>query len=133
MKKPDVSDAGRPMIAHVITIDTKAKGIGFLVTPADTEGETPLKARTTSQFLEDTNVNSAEDLLVYTLNTEVAGLNGTFSGVTSRGVGVNGDESARWANPGGVNRARLSSQSLKRAIRESVDALKNEKQVEILL
>lgn len=43
----------RPMIAHVIEIDTKAKGIEFLVTPPDSEGETPLKARTTSQFLEE--------------------------------------------------------------------------------
>jgi hypothetical protein len=43
----------RPMIAHILTIDTKAKGIGFLVTPPDAEGEKPLKARTTSQFLEE--------------------------------------------------------------------------------
>lgn len=43
----------RPMIAHVLEIDTKAKGIEFLVTPPDAEGETPLKARTTSQFLEE--------------------------------------------------------------------------------
>jgi hypothetical protein len=49
----------RPMIAHVLTIDTKAKGIGFLVTPADTQGETPLKARTTSQFLEEFGVQVA--------------------------------------------------------------------------
>lgn len=43
----------RPMIAHILTIDTKEKGIEFLVTPPDSEGETPLKARTTSQFLEE--------------------------------------------------------------------------------
>jgi hypothetical protein len=43
----------RPMIAHILTIDTKEKGIEFLVTPPDSDGETPLKARTTSQFLED--------------------------------------------------------------------------------
>ena len=43
----------RPMIAHILTVDTKEKGIEFLVTPPDTEGEMPLKARTTSQFLED--------------------------------------------------------------------------------
>ena len=43
----------RPMIAHVLTIDTKEKGIEFLITPPDSEGETPLKARTTSQFLEE--------------------------------------------------------------------------------
>ena len=49
----------RPMIAHVLTIDTKAQGIRFLVTPADTKGETPLMARTTSQFLEEFGVQVA--------------------------------------------------------------------------
>ena len=49
----------RPMIAHVLTIDTKAKGIEFLVTPPDSKGETPLKARTTSQFLEEFNLQIA--------------------------------------------------------------------------
>lgn len=43
----------RPMVAHVLTIDTKKKGIEFLVTPPDSKGEKPLKARTTSQFLEE--------------------------------------------------------------------------------
>jgi uncharacterized protein YigE (DUF2233 family) len=43
----------RPMIAHVLTIDRKAKGIEFLVTPPDSKGEMPLKARTTSQFLDE--------------------------------------------------------------------------------
>ena len=49
----------RPMIAHVITVDTKAKGISFLVTPADSKDEMPLKARTTSQFLEEFGVQVA--------------------------------------------------------------------------
>ena len=49
----------RPMIAHVLTIDTKEKGIEFLVTPPDSEGEKPLKARTTSQFLEEFNLQIA--------------------------------------------------------------------------
>ena len=49
----------RPMIAHVLTIDTKEKGIEFLVTPPDSEGEMPLKARTTSQFLEDFDLQIA--------------------------------------------------------------------------
>ena len=43
----------RGMIAHVLVVDTKAKGIEFLVTPPDLEGENPLKARTTSQFLDE--------------------------------------------------------------------------------
>ncbi|HMS00065.1 MAG TPA: phosphodiester glycosidase family protein [Anaerolineales bacterium] len=41
------------MIAHMIKIDTKTKGIQFLVTPADSKSETPLNARTTSQFLDE--------------------------------------------------------------------------------
>ena len=49
----------RPMIAHVLTIDTKKKGIEFLITPPDSDGETPLKARTTSQFLEEFNLQLA--------------------------------------------------------------------------
>ena len=49
----------RPMIAHVLTIDTKVKGIAFLVTPPDVEGEMPLKARTTSQFLQEFGVQIA--------------------------------------------------------------------------
>jgi hypothetical protein len=43
----------RPMIAHVVTIDTKEAAVEFLVTPPDSEGQRPLKARTTSQFLEE--------------------------------------------------------------------------------
>jgi Phosphodiester glycosidase len=49
----------RPMIAHVLTIDTKAKGIEFLVTPPDSKSETPLNARTTSQFLNEFGVQIA--------------------------------------------------------------------------
>jgi hypothetical protein len=49
----------RPMIAHVLAIDTKTKGIEFLVTPPDAKSETPLKARTTSQFLQEFNLQVA--------------------------------------------------------------------------
>lgn len=41
----------RPMVIHIITVDTKSKSIRFLVTPPDSQGSQPLKARTTSQFL----------------------------------------------------------------------------------
>jgi hypothetical protein len=34
----------RPLIAHVIVVDTKVPGISFLVTPPDADGETPLNA-----------------------------------------------------------------------------------------
>ena len=49
----------RPMIAHVLTVDTKAKGVEFLVTPPDSESEMPLKARTTSQFLDEFDLQIA--------------------------------------------------------------------------
>ena len=49
----------RPMIAHVIVIDTKVNGIRFLVTPPDSTGELPLNARTTSQFLDEFGVQLA--------------------------------------------------------------------------
>lgn len=48
-----------PMIAHVLVIDTRTKGLEFLVTPPDAEGEQPLKARTTSQFLEEFHLQIA--------------------------------------------------------------------------
>jgi hypothetical protein len=49
----------RPMIAHVIEIDTKKKGISFLVTPPDSKGDQPLNARTTAQFLDEFDVQIA--------------------------------------------------------------------------
>jgi len=47
------------MVAHVIIIDTKTKGIQFLVTPADSKSDIPLNARTTSQFLDEFGVQIA--------------------------------------------------------------------------
>jgi hypothetical protein len=41
------------VVAHVLTVDTKAKGLRLLVTPADNGDGPPLNARTTSQFLSD--------------------------------------------------------------------------------
>jgi hypothetical protein len=49
----------RPMVIHVVTVDTKSKGISFLVTPPDSQSATPLNARTTTQFLEEFNVEIA--------------------------------------------------------------------------
>ena len=43
----------RPMIAHVIVIDRKTAKVEFFVTPADSNDELPLNARTTSQFLDE--------------------------------------------------------------------------------
>ena len=44
------------MIAHILVIDTKTKGLGFFITPPDENWqnlEHPLHARTTSAFLEE--------------------------------------------------------------------------------
>jgi hypothetical protein len=49
----------RPVVIHVLTVDTKAADVSFLVTPPDTDSDQPLKARTTSQFLEEFNVQIA--------------------------------------------------------------------------
>lgn len=49
----------RPMVAHIVQIDTKVKGFSFLVTPPDSQNDQPLKARTTSQFLEEFGVQIA--------------------------------------------------------------------------
>jgi len=48
----------------------------------------------TKSFLDDTGITNAQDLLIYTTNTEVAGLNGNFSGVSSRGTGVSSNAEA---------------------------------------
>ncbi len=41
------------MIAHILVIDTKTKDMQFMVTPPDEVSEGVLKARTTSQYLEE--------------------------------------------------------------------------------
>lgn len=48
-----------PMIAHIIVIDRKTANVGFLVTPPDWDGELPLNARATSQFLDEFNLQIA--------------------------------------------------------------------------
>ncbi|MEW5871121.1 MAG: phosphodiester glycosidase family protein [Chloroflexota bacterium] len=49
----------RPMLVHIVTIDLRQKGISFLVTPGDPQAELPLEARTTSQFLEEFDLQLA--------------------------------------------------------------------------
>jgi Phosphodiester glycosidase len=49
----------RPMIIHILVIDTKATGVRFLVTPPDTKSDQPLNARTTTQFMEEFGVQIA--------------------------------------------------------------------------
>jgi hypothetical protein len=48
-----------PMIAHIVTADTNSKTISFLVTPGNRDNPLPLKARTTSKFLREFNVQIA--------------------------------------------------------------------------
>ena len=61
----------------------------------------------TQSFLQDTGITNAQQLLIYTTNTEVAGMNGNFSGVAARGSGVSSNaEAGRLLNPNSVNRAR---------------------------
>ncbi len=43
----------RPMVIHVVKVNLKEKGLSFLVTPGDPDAELPLKARSTSQFLDE--------------------------------------------------------------------------------
>lgn len=50
----------RPMVIHVIKVDTRSAGLRFLVTPPDAPGsDTPLRARTTSEFLRESGVQVA--------------------------------------------------------------------------
>ncbi|MEP7133697.1 MAG: phosphodiester glycosidase family protein [Chloroflexota bacterium] len=49
----------RPLIAHVIVIDTKIVDASFLVTPPDSKSDKPLNARTTTQFLKEFGVQIA--------------------------------------------------------------------------
>ena len=43
----------RLVIAHVLVVDTKAKGFRMLITPPDHSDGPPLDARTTAQFLDE--------------------------------------------------------------------------------
>ena len=52
--------------------------------------------------LEDMGITNNQGLLTYTTDTEVAGLNGNYSGVAARGFGVQGSaENGRLGNPEG--------------------------------
>jgi len=50
-----------PLVMHIVLIDIKQAGVRFLVTPPDVtdKGEHPLKARTTSEFVNDFGVDIA--------------------------------------------------------------------------
>ncbi len=55
-----VAISPRPMIIHIITIDAREAGVKFLVTPPDDKaGSFPLRARTTTEFMQDYGVQIA--------------------------------------------------------------------------
>jgi hypothetical protein len=50
----------RPLVIHRVTIDMRTPGLRFLVTPADDRGsDLPLRARTTSEFVKEFEVQIA--------------------------------------------------------------------------
>jgi hypothetical protein len=49
----DIRQSPRPMVVHVVKVNLRAPGIGFLVTPGNPKADQTLKARTTSQFLQE--------------------------------------------------------------------------------
>lgn len=55
----DVRSTPRSLVLHIITIDTRAPGISFLVTPGEPGAAAPLPARTTGKFLDDFNLQLA--------------------------------------------------------------------------
>lgn len=56
----NVKQSPRDMVIHILNIDLGAEGINMLVTPpVDKDAERPLKARTTSQFMQDFGVQIA--------------------------------------------------------------------------
>jgi hypothetical protein len=55
----DTRQSPRRMVVHVVKVNLRAEGIRFLVTPGEAEQERSLRARTTSQFLEDFGVQLA--------------------------------------------------------------------------
>lgn len=59
----------------------------------------------TPKFMQDLGVHNAEDLLRYTTSTESGGFYGNYSGLTSRGSGMAG-ENGRLINSGSINRSR---------------------------
>ena len=55
----EILNQPRPIIVHVVTIDLNTPGIGFLVTPKDDVEGFDYRARTTSQFLEEFDLQLA--------------------------------------------------------------------------
>jgi hypothetical protein len=54
-----VQQTPRPMVVHILSINLRAPGLRFLVTPGSPKAEQPLAARTTSQFLSEFHLQIA--------------------------------------------------------------------------
>lgn len=103
------------VVLDPFTVTTESEGYKAVDTLAGSRVRTELRdtasalSVVTNKLMQDLGVTNAESLLVYTNNTEVAGLSGNFSGVSSRGTGValaGPAESNRLTKPGEVNRSR---------------------------
>ena len=57
--KREVRDDPRPMVIHILTVDLKANGIKFLVTPGDPNAAQSSSAQTTSDFMREYGVQIA--------------------------------------------------------------------------
>jgi hypothetical protein len=55
----EVRQSPRPLVIHVLTVNLRAPGIRFLVTPGNPKADQPLAARTTSQFLNEFHLQIA--------------------------------------------------------------------------
>jgi outer membrane receptor protein involved in Fe transport len=91
---PAPTDQEEPMVLSPFVVDASEDKGSYKAnsTLAGTRVRTDLKdvasaiTVVTAQFLQDTGAKNAEDLLVYTPSTEVAGLRGNFSGVSGSAV-----------------------------------------------
>jgi hypothetical protein len=99
------------VVLDPFTVTTEQEGYQAVDTLAGGRVRTNLKdtpsslSVITKKLMDDLGVTNAQDLLIYTNNTEVAGMGGNFSGVTSRGSGTTG-EGPRLASPTTATRAR---------------------------
>ncbi len=104
------ADAGDTMVLSPFYVDS-SEDVGYQAnsTLAGTRIRTDLKdvasaiSVVTSQFLKDTGARKAEDLLIYTTNTEVGGIHGNFSGT---GGGVTYNENSNLLRPSNNTRVR---------------------------
>lgn len=54
-----VRQSPRLQVIHIVSVDLRTDGLRFLVTPGDPDAELPLKARTTTSFLQEFNLDLA--------------------------------------------------------------------------